>query len=132
MPVDDPRQDVGEVGKRVDVVELVHLAALKAICQYLVDEDKLTVNPVAGVVVRNVETERDDDEKGFSDKDARTILAATLQEGCRATPLGLWMQNLWMLFHYSLNFREISEPSLDSRWNVRAFRFNSRRLRMRP
>ena len=58
----------------------VHIAALKAVCQYLVDEDKLVTNPAAGVVVRNVETEKDDDEKGFSDKDARTILLATLQK----------------------------------------------------
>ncbi|MCP3404469.1 hypothetical protein [Bradyrhizobium sp. CCGB01] len=62
-------------------VKDVHPAALKAACQ--IDEDKLAVNPVAGVVVRNVETERDDDEKGFSDKHARTILAATLQKGSR-------------------------------------------------
>ena len=62
-------------------VKDVHLAALKAVCQYLVDEDKLTDNPVARVVVRNVATEKDDDEKGFSDKDARTILKATLQRG---------------------------------------------------
>ncbi|MCP3404473.1 DUF6538 domain-containing protein [Bradyrhizobium sp. CCGB01] len=79
------KQDVriGRVVKKraPRTVKDVHLAALKAVCQYLVDEDKLTVNPVAGVVVRNVETEKDDDEKGFSDKDARTILTATLQKG---------------------------------------------------
>jgi hypothetical protein len=43
-----------------------------------VDEDRLFDNPAANIVVRNVETEKDDDEKGFSDKDARTILGATL------------------------------------------------------
>lgn len=42
-----------EVRKRAPrTVKDVHLAALKAVCQYLVDEDKLAVNPVAGVVVR--------------------------------------------------------------------------------
>jgi integrase len=71
-----------EVRKRAPrTVKDVHLAALKAVCQYLVDEDKLAVNPVAGVVVRNVETEKDDDEKGFCDQDARTILKATLKTG---------------------------------------------------
>ena len=79
-----------DVKKRAPrTVKDVHLAALKAVCQYLVDEDKLTINPVAGVVVRNVETEKDDDEKGFSDKDARTIAwyasSSTLVSATRAS-----------------------------------------------
>ncbi|MBP1097543.1 DUF6538 domain-containing protein [Bradyrhizobium diazoefficiens] len=86
-----------EVRKRAPrTVKDVHLAALKAVCQYLVDEDKLAVNPVAGVVVRNVETERDDDEKGFSDKDARTILAATLQGGSHLLSVEMTAARRWI------------------------------------
>ncbi|MET3973172.1 integrase [Bradyrhizobium sp. S3.9.1] len=86
-----------EVRKRAPrTVKDVHLAALKAICQYLVDEDKLAVNPVAGVVVRNVETEKDDDEKGFCDKDARTILAATLQKGSHLLSVEMTAARRWI------------------------------------
>lgn len=86
-----------EVRKRAPrTVKDVHLAALKAVCQYLVDEDKLAVNPVAGVVVRNVETERDDDEKGFSDKDARTILTATLQKGSHLLSVEMTAARRWI------------------------------------
>lgn len=56
----------------------VYLAAVKATCQYLVDEMKLKENPVTGVVVRNVNIDKDDDKKGFNETDAATILAACL------------------------------------------------------
>jgi integrase len=72
------------VGKRVRkrsprTIRDVYIAAVKALFQYLVDELRLPENPAAFVKVHNVETEKDDDEKGFSDKDAHTILVATLE-----------------------------------------------------
>jgi integrase len=94
------KQDV-RIGKQVKKrsprsVKDVHIAALKAVCQYLVDEDKLTENAFARVVVRNVETERDDDEKGFSDKDARTILKATLQKGSHLVSVEMAAARRWI------------------------------------
>jgi integrase len=57
----------------------VHLAVVRATCQFLVDELELDENPAAGIVVRGVEDgKEDDDNKGFTDEDAATILRATL------------------------------------------------------
>lgn len=57
----------------------VHLAVVRATCQFLVDELELDENPAAGIVVRGVEDgKEDDDNKGFTDRDAATILRATL------------------------------------------------------
>jgi site-specific recombinase XerD len=86
-----------QVKKRAPrTVKDVHLAALKALFQYLVDENKLTVNPVSGVVVRNVETEKDDDEKGFTDNDAKTILKATLHKGSRLLSIEMRAARRWV------------------------------------
>ena len=57
----------------------VYLAAINAVFEYLVQELELEENPAAQIVVRGIKTEKEDDEKGFTDKDARTILAATLE-----------------------------------------------------
>ena len=52
---------------------------MRAVFTYLVDEDELSENPVATVVVRGVEVDKRDDEKGFTDEDSATILRATLE-----------------------------------------------------
>ena len=63
----------------------VYLAAVKATCQYLVDNFELEENPVIGRgLVRNVKNSKNDKKKGFSDKDATTILTAN-----SATPSNL-------------------------------------------
>jgi hypothetical protein len=57
----------------------VWVAAVRAVFTYLVDEDELSENPVATVVVRGLEVDKPDDDKGFTDEDAATILRATLE-----------------------------------------------------
>lgn len=67
-----------KAGKSPITVRDVYLAAVKATCQYAVDQGALPENPVVGVKVR-VRKRLHEREKGFDHDEAKIILAATLR-----------------------------------------------------
>ncbi len=86
----------GKPARAPRTVRDVYLAAVKATCQYLVDELKLKENPVAGVVVRNVKIDKDDDTKGFDQKDAETILGACLGPAPKKMSIEMAKAHRWV------------------------------------
>lgn len=77
-------------------VKDVYIAALKAVLQFAVDESELPANEAVGVVVRGVKDEREDDEKGFEDRDAATILRATLAPPSRKISVEMAAARRWV------------------------------------
>jgi integrase len=75
----------------------VHLAVVRATCQFLVDELELDENPAAGIVVRGVEDgKEDDDNKGFTDVDAATVLRATLMPRSKQMSVEMAAAHRWV------------------------------------
>jgi len=56
----------------------VWLASVKATAGFMIEKKKLKANPFAGIKVRGVKEGKADDEKAFTDEQAKTILTATL------------------------------------------------------
>jgi integrase len=75
----------------------VHLAVVRATCQFLVDELELDENPAAGIVVRGVEDgKEDDDNKGFTDEDAATVLRATRAQRSKQMSIEMAAAHRWV------------------------------------
>jgi integrase len=75
----------------------VHLAVVRVTCQFLVDELELDENPAAGIVVRGVEDGKDDDDnKGFTDADAATILRATFAPRSKQMSVEMAAAHRWV------------------------------------
>jgi integrase len=75
----------------------VHLAVVRATCQNLVDELELDEKPATGIVVRGVEDGKEDDEnKGFTDRDAATVLRATLASRSKHMSIEMAAAHRWV------------------------------------
>jgi hypothetical protein len=69
-----------QFGKKITAksVRDVWLASVKATAGFMIEKKKLKANPFAGIKVRGVTEGKADDEKAFTDEQAKTILTATL------------------------------------------------------
>jgi site-specific recombinase XerD len=74
----------------------VWLASLKATAGFMIERKKLRVNPFIGIRVRGVKESKSDDEKGFSDKQAKQILTATLGTPSRLISVEMRAARRWV------------------------------------
>jgi integrase len=105
----------------------VWLASLKATAGFMVERRQLKTNPFLGIRVRGVKESKADDEKAFSDSQAKTILTATL-----ATPSHLMSIEMkaarrwvpWLCAYSGARVNEITSLTpteiqrLDGHWSM--------------
>lgn len=74
----------------------VWLASLKATAGFMVERRQLKTNPFIGIRVRGVKESKADDEKAFTDAQAKTILTATLATPSHLTSIEMKAARRWV------------------------------------
>jgi integrase len=105
----------------------VWLASLKATAGYMVERRQLKANPFLGIRVRGVKESKADDEKGFTDAQAKVILTATLATPSHLISIEMRAARRWVPWLCSYSGARVNEITsltpneiqrLDGHWSL--------------